>query len=29
MYRTFRDKQDACIKVVKPEVATPHHNSPN
>jgi len=26
MYRTFRDKQDACIKVVmKPGAATPHH----
>jgi hypothetical protein len=29
MYRTFRDKQDACIKVVmKPVVATPHHTDP-
>jgi len=26
MYRTFRDKHDACIKVVmKPGAATPHH----
>ena len=29
MYRTFRDKQDACIKVVmKPGVTTPHHTDP-
>jgi hypothetical protein len=28
MYRTFRDKHDACIKVVmNPGVATPHHTS--
>jgi threonine dehydrogenase-like Zn-dependent dehydrogenase len=26
MYRTFRDKRDACIKVVmKPGEPTPHH----
>ena len=29
MYRTFRDKHDACIKVVmKPGVATPQHRDP-
>jgi threonine dehydrogenase-like Zn-dependent dehydrogenase len=29
MYRTFRDKQNAYIKVVmKPVVATPHHTDP-
>jgi NADPH:quinone reductase-like Zn-dependent oxidoreductase len=27
--RTFRDKDDACIKVVmKPGMATPHHTEP-
>jgi threonine dehydrogenase-like Zn-dependent dehydrogenase len=29
IYCTFRDKRDACIKVVmKPGVATPHHTDP-
>jgi threonine dehydrogenase-like Zn-dependent dehydrogenase len=29
MYRTFRDKQDACIKVVmKPGATTSHHTEP-
>ncbi len=29
MYRTFRDKDDWCIKVVmKSGVATPHHTDP-
>jgi NADPH:quinone reductase-like Zn-dependent oxidoreductase len=29
VYRTFRDKHDACIKVVmKPGVAIPHHTDP-
>jgi threonine dehydrogenase-like Zn-dependent dehydrogenase len=29
IYRTFRDKHDACIKVVmKPGITTPHHTNP-